>query len=452
MKRSIVAIVGKPNVGKSTLFNSLVGKSVSIVDEKPGVTRDRIYADCEWGKFKFTLIDTGGMEFETNDSIMDQMRFQAEIAIESSNVIIFLLDVKQGISDLDLKIADFLRRAKKPIIVCVNKVDNFLRQVNDIYEYYELGLGDPIPVSSANKQGLGDLLDEVTKYIVAFSNDDEEDDGDDNIPQIAVVGHPNVGKSSLINKLLGKERMIVSEKAGTTTDAVDSLIRYNHQYYNFIDTAGIRRKSRIEDEMERYSIIRSVAAINRCDIALIMLDASLGVTDQDIRIAGIAHEYGKGAIILVNKWDIYKDKDDKSIYRFTKDIRQKLSFMPYVAILFVSVLKGIRISKIYEEIDKIRENQTLRIKTGLLNEILTEATATHEPPFVKGKQLKLFYATQTLVKPPTFVIVVNHKEIFHFSYLRYIENKIREAFLFYGTPIRFVIRERKGAAGNLRSL
>ncbi len=439
MNKPIVAVVGRPNVGKSTLFNALCGENLSIVEDSPGVTRDRIYADCEWQEYKFTLIDTGGIEPESDDVILKQMRQQAEIAIETAAVIIFIVDSRTGVTDADEKVAGMLRRSKKPIVLCANKVDNYKKQVNDIYEFYSLGIGDPIPVSAAGKQGIGELLDEVVKHFRDIRIEDE----DDIRPRIAVVGRPNVGKSSIINKLLGENRLIVSDIAGTTRDAIDTTVRYNGEEYVFIDTAGLRRKSKIKDDIERYSIIRTVAAIDRSNIAVIVIDASEGVSEQDTKIAGIAHERGKGAIILVNKWDAVEDKDDKTIYKFTEDIRKKFAFMPYADIMFVSAKTGQRLIKLYNEIDKVRQNQTLRIQSGVLNEIIMDATAMHEPPQDKGKRLKIFYATQVSVMPPTFVLFVNYKPLFHFSYQRYIENRIREAFGFAGTPIHFIIRERK---------
>ena len=439
MKKTIVAVVGRPNVGKSTLFNALCGENVSIVEDTPGVTRDRIYADCDWQNHPFTLIDTGGIEPESGDVILRQMREQAQIAIETADVIIFMVDVRTGLVDADYTVADMLRKSKKPVVLCVNKVDSFNKQQNDVYEFYNLGMGDPIPVSAAGRQGIGDLLDEIVKY---FKEDDAEE-AEDERPRIAVVGRPNVGKSSIINRLLGENRLIVSDVAGTTRDAIDTVVTHNGEEYVFIDTAGLRRKSKIREDIERYSIIRTVAAIDRCNIAVIVIDATLGVSEQDTKIAGIAHERGKGAILLVNKWDAVEDKNDKTIYKFTEELRQKFSFMPYADIMFVSAVTGQRLIKLYDEIDKVRQNQNLRIPTGVLNEILTEATAMHEPPQDKGKRLRLFYVTQVGVNPPTFVIFVNDRELFHFSYQRYIENRFREAFGFAGTPVHFMIRERK---------
>ena len=439
MKKTIVAVVGRPNVGKSTLFNALCGENVSIVEDTPGVTRDRIYADCDWQNHPFTLIDTGGIEPESGDVILRQMREQAQIAIETADVIIFMVDVRTGLVDADYTVADMLRKSKKPVVLCVNKVDSFKKQQNDVYEFYNLGMGDPIPVSAAGRQGIGDLLDEIVKY---FKESDTEE-AEDERPRIAVVGRPNVGKSSIINRLLGENRLIVSDVAGTTRDAIDTVVTHNGEEYVFIDTAGLRRKSKIKEDIERYSIIRTVAAIDRCNIAVIVIDATLGVSEQDTKIAGIAHERGKGAILLVNKWDAVEDKNDKTIYKFTEELRQKFSFMPYADIMFVSAVTGQRLIKLYDEIDKVRQNQNLRIPTGVLNEILTEATAMHEPPQDKGKRLRLFYVTQVGVNPPTFVIFVNDRELFHFSYQRYIENRFREAFGFAGTPVHFMIRERK---------
>ncbi|MBQ7175438.1 MAG: ribosome biogenesis GTPase Der [Lachnospiraceae bacterium] len=439
MKKTIVAVVGRPNVGKSTLFNALCGENLSIVEDTPGVTRDRIYADCEWQNHQFTLIDTGGIEPESGDVILRQMREQAQIAIETADVIIFMVDVRTGLVDADYTVADMLRKSKKPVVLCVNKVDSFKKQMNDVYEFYNLGMGEPIPVSSSGRLGIGDLLDEIVKYFKEGDTAEEEDER----PRIAVVGRPNVGKSSIINKLLGENRLIVSDIAGTTRDAVDTTVVHNGEEYVFIDTAGLRRKSKIKEDIERYSIIRTVAAIDRCNIAVIVIDATQGVGEQDTKIAGIAHERGKGAILLVNKWDAVEDKDDKTIYKFTEELRQKFAFMPYADIMFVSALTGQRLVKLYDEIDKVRQNQTLRVPTGVLNEILTEATAMHEPPQDKGKRLRLFYVTQVGVEPPTFVIFVNDRELFHFSYQRYIENRFREAFGFAGTPVHFIIRERK---------
>lgn len=438
MSRPIVAVVGRPNVGKSTLFNALAGQQISIVKDTPGVTRDRIYADVTWLDMQFTLVDTGGIEPESSDLILSRMRQQAEIAIETADVILFLTDVRQGLVDADFKVADMLRKSGKPIVLAVNKVDNFDKFLMDTYEFYNLGLGDPMPISAASRLGLGDMLDEVAKYFNKEEVTEEEDDR----PKIAVIGKPNVGKSSLINKLVGEERVIVSNIAGTTRDAVDTPVVYNGREYVFIDTAGLRRKNKIKEELERYSIIRTVSAVEKADVVVLLIDAVEGVTEQDAKIAGIAHERGKGMIIAVNKWDAI-EKDDKTIYKFTEDIKEKLAFMPYAELVFISALTGLRIRKMFEVIDAVIENHSLRIGTGVLNEILSEAVAMKQPPSDKGKRLRLYYITQVSVKPPTFVIFINDKELTHFSYTRYIENRIRESFGFRGTPIRFIYRERK---------
>lgn len=438
MSKPIVAIVGRPNVGKSTLFNALAGENISIVKDTPGVTRDRIYADVEWLNINFTLIDTGGIEPDSKDIILAQMREQAQIAIDTADVIIFITDVRQGLVDSDAKVADMLRRSQKPVILVVNKVDNFDRLMSDVYEFYNLGIGDPVPISAISKLGIGDMLDEVTKHFYLDDTEDEEDDR----PRVAVVGKPNVGKSSIINKLLGENRVIVSNVAGTTRDAIDTAITFNGQEYVFIDTAGLRRKSKIKEELERYSIIRTVTAVDRADVVVVVIDAVEGVTEQDAKIAGIAHERGKGVIIVVNKWDAI-EKDDKTIYKYTNKVKDTLSYMPYAEIMFVSASTGQRLNKIYETINMVIENQSMRIATGVLNEIMTEAVALQQPPSDKGKRLKLYYITQVAVKPPTFVIFVNDKELMHFSYTRYLENKIRDTFGFRGTSLKFIIRERK---------
>ena len=434
----MVAIVGRPNVGKSTLFNALAGDMISIVKDTPGVTRDRIYADCTWLDMTFTLIDTGGIEPDSKDIILSQMREQAEIAIATADVILFITDVRQGLVDADAKVADMLRRSHKPVVLVVNKVDNFEKQMPDVYEFYNLGIGEPNPVSAAGRLGLGDMLENVTKHFDAAMLEEEEDDR----PRIAIVGKPNVGKSSIINKIVGENRVIVSDIAGTTRDAVDTDIVYNGREYIFIDTAGLRRKNKIKEELERYSIIRTVTAVERADIVVMVIDATEGVTEQDAKIAGIAHERGKGVIIAVNKWDAI-EKNDKTIYRFQEKIRETLSYMPYAEMIFISAKTGQRLNKLFDLIDMVIENQSMRIATGVLNEIMTEAVALQQPPSDKGKRLKLYYITQVSVKPPTFVIFVNDKELMHFSYTRYIENKIREAFGFRGTSLKFIIRERK---------
>ena len=438
MSKPVVAIVGRPNVGKSTLFNALAGDMISIVKDTPGVTRDRIYADCTWLDMTFTLIDTGGIEPDSKDIILSQMREQAEIAIATADVILFITDVRQGLVDADAKVADMLRRSHKPVVLVVNKVDNFEKQMPDVYEFYNLGIGEPNPVSAAGRLGLGDVLENVTKHFDAAMLEEEEDDR----PRIAIVGKPNVGKSSIINKIVGENRVIVSDIAGTTRDAVDTDIVYNGREYIFIDTAGLRRKNKIKEELERYSIIRTVTAVERADIVVMVIDATEGVTEQDAKIAGIAHERGKGVIIAVNKWDAI-EKNDKTIYRFQEKIRETLSYMPYAEMIFISAKTGQRLNKLFDLIDMVIENQSMRIATGVLNEIMTEAVALQQPPSDKGKRLKLYCITQVSVKPPTFVIFVNDKELMHFSYTRYIENKIREAFGFRGTSLKFIIRERK---------
>ena len=438
MSKPVVAIVGRPNVGKSTLFNVIAGDTISIVKDTPGVTRDRIYADCSWLDMNFTLIDTGGIEPDTSDIILSQMREQAEIAISTADVIVFIVDVRQGLVDADSKVADMLRKSRKPVVLAVNKVDSMAKFGNDVYEFYNLGIGDPVPVSAASRLGIGDLLDEVVKHFDGTASEEEEDDR----PRIAVVGKPNVGKSSIINKLLGENRVIVSDIAGTTRDAVDTEIVHNGTPYVFIDTAGLRRKNKIKEELERYSIIRTVTAVERADVVLMVIDATEGVTEQDAKIAGIAHERGKGVIIVVNKWDAI-EKNDRTMREYESDIRQVLSYMPYAEIMYVSAATGQRLNRLYDMIDMVIENQTLRIATGVLNEIMTEAVAMQQPPSDKGKRLKLYYITQVAVKPPTFVIFVNDKELMHFSYTRYLENKIREAFGFRGTSLKFFIRERK---------
>lgn len=437
MRKVIVAVVGRPNVGKSTLFNTIAGKQISIVQDTPGVTRDRIYAEGNWLNYYFTMVDTGGIEPISDDVLLKQMRSQAELAIETADVIIFVTDVKSGVMDADYEVAEMLRRSKKPIVLCVNKVDSIKKYGNDIYEFYQLGLGEPFPVSAANHLGLGDLLDEVVKHFPKEGLEEEED----GTLKIALIGKPNVGKSSLTNKLLGENRVIVSDIAGTTRDAIDTEVTYNGTPYIFIDTAGLRRKGKVTEDIERYSVIRTVAAVDRADICIVLIDAVEGITDGDTRIAGIAHESGKGVIIAVNKWDLV-EKNDKTMQEFTKQLKEKFAYMDYAEYLFISAETGQRIHKIYELVNMIHDNQVMRIKTGVLNEILARATAMKQPPSDKGKRLKLFYITQASVAPPTFVIFVNDRELMHFSYTRYIENQIRENFGFRGTPIRFIIRER----------
>ena len=437
MRKVIVAVVGRPNVGKSTLFNTIAGKQISIVQDTPGVTRDRIYAEGNWLNYYFTMVDTGGIEPISDDVLLKQMRSQAELAIETADVIIFVTDVKSGVVDADYEVAEMLRRSKKPIVLCVNKVDSIKKYGNDIYEFYQLGLGEPFPVSAANHLGLGDLLDEVVKHFPKEGLEEKED----GTLKIALIGKPNVGKSSLTNKLLGENRVIVSDIAGTTRDAIDTEVTYNGTPYIFIDTAGLRRKGKVTEDIERYSVIRTVAAVDRADICIVLIDAVEGITDGDTRIAGIAHESGKGVIIAVNKWDLV-EKNDKTMQEFTKQLKEKFAYMDYAEYLFISAETGQRIHKIYDLVNMIHDNQVMRIKTGVLNEILAKATAMKQPPSDKGKRLKLFYITQASVAPPTFVIFVNDRELMHFSYTRYIENQIREKFGFRGTPIRFIIRER----------
>ncbi len=438
MSKPVVAIVGRPNVGKSTLFNALAGEKISIVEDTPGVTRDRIYAETEWLGRSFTLIDTGGIEPESKDIILSQMREQAQIAIDTADVIIFITDVRQGLVDADSKVADMLRRSGKPIVLVVNKVDSFEKFMPDVYEFYNLGIGEPVPVSASSRLGIGDMLDAVAEHFPENMGEEEEDER----PRVAIVGKPNVGKSSIINKLLGEERVIVSDIAGTTRDAIDTDIVHNGKEYVFIDTAGLRRKNKIKEELERYSIIRTVTAVERADVVLIVIDAVEGVTEQDAKIAGIAHERGKGIIIVVNKWDAI-EKNDKTMKEYENEVRRVLSFMPYAEIMYVSAETGQRLWKLYDVIDMVIENQTLRVATGVLNEIMTEAVAMQQPPSDKGKRLKLYYMTQVSVKPPTFVVFVNDRELMHFSYQRYLENKIREAFGFKGTSLKFFVRERK---------
>lgn len=438
MSKPVVAIVGRPNVGKSTLFNVLAGERISIVKDTPGVTRDRIYAEVSWLDKEFTIIDTGGIEPESKDIILSQMREQAQIAVETADVIIFLTDVRQGLQDADAKVADMLRRSAKPVVLVVNKVDNFDKFMPDVYEFYNLGIGEPLPISASSKLGIGDMLDAVTAYFPKKA----KEEGEDERPRIAIVGKPNVGKSSIINKLLGEQRVIVSDIAGTTRDAIDTEIVHDKKKYIFIDTAGLRRKSKVKEELERYSIIRTVAAVERADVVLVVIDALEGVTEQDAKIAGIAHERGKGVIIVVNKWDAI-EKNDRTMQEYEGRVRKTLSFMPYAEILYVSAQTGQRLSKLFDRIDIVIDNQTLRVPTGVLNEILMEAVTMQQPPSDKGRRLKLYYITQVSVKPPTFVLFVNDKELMHFSYTRYLENKIREAFGFKGTSLKFYIRERK---------
>ena len=438
MSKPVVAIVGRPNVGKSTLFNALAGGRIAIVKDTPGVTRDRIYADVSWLDKEFTLIDTGGIEPDSKDVILSQMREQAQIAIDTADVIVFITDVRQGLVDADSKVADMLRRSCKPVVLTVNKVDSFEKFMPDVYEFYNLGIGDPVPISASSRLGIGELLDAVIAHFPEGSAGEAEDER----PRVAIVGKPNVGKSSIINKLVGEERVIVSDIAGTTRDAIDTSVMHDGREYVFIDTAGLRRKSKVKEDLERYSIIRTVTAVERADVVLMVIDAAEGVTEQDAKIAGIAHDRGKGVIIVVNKWDAI-EKDDRTMRGYESDIRQILSFMPYAEIMYVSAKTGQRLVKLFDMVDMVIANQTMRVATGVLNEIMTEAVAMQQPPSDKGRRLKLYYITQVAVKPPTFVIFVNDKRLMHFSYTRYLENKIREAFGFRGTSLKFFIRERK---------
>ncbi len=434
--KPIVAIVGRPNVGKSTLVNRLAGKKVSIVKDTPGVTRDRIYAESEWLGRSYTLIDTGGIEPKTDDQLLQYMREQALTAIDTADVIIFVTDGRTGLTDADLEVGNMLRRSKKPVVIAVNKLDN-MRDVSAIYEFYELGLGDPYPISAEQMQGVGDMLDAVLEHFPPEDAGEEEEE----ILHIAVIGKPNAGKSSLINRLLGEERVIVSDIAGTTRDAIDTKVTFEGKEYIFIDTAGIRRHSKIKESIEHYSVLRAVTAVERCDIAIVMIDAVEGLTEQDAKIAGIAHDNGKGVIVAVNKWDAI-EKDDKTMYQYIRDIDETLSFMPYAEKMFISAKTGQRVSQLFDVINSVAENQNLRVQTGVLNDILYDAMAMFQPPSDKGKRLKIFYMTQVSVKPPTFVLFVNDAELMHFSYKRYLENRLRDAFGFRGTPIRFIIRER----------
>ena len=437
MAKPTVAIVGKPNVGKSTFFNYIVGKRISIVEDKPGVTRDRIYADANWRGRDFTLIDTGGIETDAEDVIGSQMREQAKIAINVADVILFVTDIKQGVTAADSEIAMMLKRSGKPIVLICNKADNFVQDANDAYEFYSLGLGTPYPVSSTNALGMGDVLDAIYEHFP----ENDEDDNDSEIIKVAVIGKPNSGKSSLINKILGEERVIVSNIAGTTRDAIDSEFQNEFGRYVFIDTAGIRRKSKVTESIEKFSIMRTLLAIERADVCLMLIDATEGVSDQDTKIAGEAHEAGKGIIIVVNKWDAV-EKDTHTIEEFKKDIYNKLAFMSYAPMIFISAKTGQRVNKLYEMINKVANQNAMRVSTAMLNEVINEAIAVVQPPSDKGKRLKIMYATQASTKPPTFVIFVNNKELFHFSYERYLVNQIRNNFGLEGTPVRVIVREK----------
>lgn len=439
MARPIVAIVGRPNVGKSTLFNKLTGQRKAIVDDTPGVTRDRIYGDCEWLGYNFLLIDTGGIEPKSNDIILSQMRRQAQLAIDSADVIILVTDMKSGVVATDEEVAAILQKSGKPIVLCVNKCDRIGEPPLEFYEFYNLGLGDPIQVSSIHGHGTGDLLDEVVKFLPR----QEEDDEDDSIIKVAVIGKPNVGKSSLINAVSGEERAIVSDIAGTTRDATDTYISNKHGDFMFIDTAGLRRKSKVEDQIEKYSVIRAKMAVERATVCVIMIDAVEGFTEQDSKVAGIAHEMGKACIIAVNKWDALA-KDGKTMDSYRKKLMNDFSFMSYAPIIFISAKTGQRLDRLFELISFVDQQNVMRISTGKLNDVLASATARVQPPTDKGRRLKIYYITQASTRPPTFVCFVNNKELFHYSYQRYLENQIREVFGLEGTPTRFVIRERDG--------
>jgi len=437
MGRPIVAVVGRPNVGKSTLFNRLAGKRIAIVEDRPGVTRDRIYAECEWLNKYFTLIDTGGIEPESEDVILTQMRRQAEIAIETADVIVFITDGIQGLTGTDREVASMLRKSNKNILLVVNKIDT-PKTPDSIYEFYELGIGDPIVISAGQGFGIGDMLDEVIKYFPEHKDTEINED----VIKVAVIGKPNAGKSSLINKILGEERVIVSDIPGTTRDAIDTPFTYGDDDYIFIDTAGIRKRKKISENVEKYSVIRSLTAVERADVCLIVVDAEEGVTEQDQRIAGYAHENGKASIIIVNKWDVI-DKGDKTYLKFEKEVKERLSFMQYAPILFVSALTGQRVNRVLDLIKVVSNNHAMRVSTGVLNDIIGEAVLMNQPPSDKGKRLKIYYGTQATSKPPRFVIFVNDEELMHFSYQRYLENRIRESFGFEGTPIKFEFREKR---------
>lgn len=437
MSKPVVAIIGRPNVGKSTFFNYIVGSRISIVEDTPGVTRDRIYGESNWRGRNFTLIDTGGIEPEKNDVILTQMRLQANIAIDIADVIIFVTDVRQGVTAADEEIALMLKKSKKPIILVCNKADSFQKFQSDIYEFYNLGIGDPMPVSASNAQGIGDVLDKVYDNLPKEADNDEDSER----IKVAVIGKPNVGKSSLINKILGENRNIVSNIAGTTRDAIDSYFENEHGKYTFIDTAGIRRKSKVTERIEKYSVLRSLFAIERADVCLMLIDANEGVTEQDAKIAGEAHEAGKGIIIVVNKWDEY-EKDTGTLEKYRKAIYEKLSYLSYAPVMFISAKTGQRVDKLFGMINDVADQNAKRVTTSQLNQVINEAIAIVQPPSDKGKKLKIFYGTQASTKPPTFVIFVNSKDLFHFSYERYLVNQIRKEFGLEGTPIRIIVREK----------
>ncbi|MBS6252060.1 MAG: ribosome biogenesis GTPase Der [Clostridia bacterium] len=437
MSKPIVAIIGKPNVGKSTFFNYLAGSRISIVQDTPGVTRDRIYADTNWRGRNFTLVDTGGIEPESDDIILSQMREQANLAISMADVIIFLTDIRQGVTAADSEIAVMLKKSGKPVVLVCNKADNFEKDREEIYEFYNLGLGDPYPISASNALGLGDVLDKIYESFPEKTLDEDEDD----VIKVAVIGKPNVGKSSLINKILGENRAIVSNIAGTTRDAIDSKFENEKGKYILIDTAGVRRKSKVKESIEKFSIMRTLLAIERADVCLMMIDALEGVTDQDAKIAGEAHEAGKGVIIVVNKWDEY-EKETGTLERYKKEIYAKLSYLSYAPIIFISAKTGQRVNKLFDLINHVNEQNSMRISTSVLNQVINEAISIVQPPTDKGKRLKIFYGTQASTKPPTFVIFVNNKELFHFSYERYLVNQIRKEFGLEGTPVRIIVREK----------
>ena len=437
MSKPLVAIVGRPNVGKSMLFNKLTGQRLSIVEDTPGVTRDRLYAQAEWRSRTFDLVDTGGIEPGTDNQILSFMREQAEIAIATADVIIFVCDIKTGMTAADQDVAGMLQRSRKPVVLAVNKMDATGHINPDFYEFYNLGLGDPVAVSAVHGHGTGDLLDECFKYFP----DEVEEDEDDDVIQVAIIGKPNVGKSSLTNRILGEERVIVSNVAGTTRDAIDSYFENEHGKYNFIDTAGMRKKSKVDDNIEKYSVLRATMAIDRSDVCLIMIDANEGVTEQDTKVAGLAHEAGKASIIVVNKWDSI-EKDDKTMDHMRDEIRRDLSFMPYAPIVFISALTGQRVPRLFELINYVNDQSAMRITTGMLNNVLTDAQTRVQPPSDKGKRLKIYYMTQVGVKPPHFVVFCNEKKLFHFSYRRYLENQIRSVFGLEGTPIIMTVRQK----------
>ena len=437
MSKPMVAIVGRPNVGKSTFFNYIIGKRISIVEDTPGVTRDRVYAEANWRGKEFTLIDTGGIEFDSSNDILAQMKEQVDIAISMADVIVFLTDAKQGVTAADKDIALILKKSKKPVILVCNKADNFGKDAPEIYEFYNLGIGDPFRVSSVNALGIGDVLDEIYEKLPAVPENQEED----LTVRVAIIGKPNVGKSSLVNKILGENRVIVSNVAGTTRDAIDSEFENSHGKYVFIDTAGVRRHSKIEEKIEKYSVARTLLAIERADVCLLMIDATEGVTEQDTKIAGEAHEAGKGVIIVINKWDLY-EKENGTLEKYTKEVYNKIPYLSYAPILFISAKTGQRVDKLFELINKVANQNSMRVSTSVLNQVLNESIAVVQPPTDKGRRLKIYYMTQATTKPPTFVVFVNDKKLFHFSYERYLVNQLRKEFGLVGTPVRMIVREK----------